>query len=92
MFLSALEHFGTSDGEVLASLLSSLTACLVAFLECDARVCSLMGRPVYGVTQTDTEGVGDGEGDRTASLTLSKLAKSLDFIKDRKVSTNLSTT
>lgn len=87
-----MEHFGTSDGEVLASLLSSLTACLVAFLECDARVCSLMGRPVYGVTLTDTEGAGDGdgEGDRRAYLTLSKLVKSLDFIKDRKVSTNLS--
>lgn len=49
-----------------------------------------MGRPVYGVTLTDTEGAGDGEGDRRAYLTLSKLVKSLDFIKDRKVSTNLS--
>ena len=51
-----------------------------------------MGQPVYGVTPTDAEGAGDGEGDRTAYRTLSKLAKSLDFIKDRKVSINLSTT
>ena len=68
----------------------------MAFLECDARVCSFMGQPVYGVTVADTEGAGDGagegEGDKTAYLTLSKLAKSLDFIKDRKVSINLSTT
>ena len=45
-----------------------------------------MGQPVYGITQTDTGGGGDG--DKTAYRTLSKLAKSIDFIKDRKVSTN----
>lgn len=51
-----------------------------------------MVQPVYSITLTDTEKAGDEDGDRTAYLTLSKLAKSLDFIKDRKVSLNLSTT